>query len=57
MSLNLVIELAINLARQLDEAYEQREVKVDPSFSKPPLKPKKSLPSLRMDSPHVPKFN
>jgi hypothetical protein len=57
MGINLVIELAINLARQLDEAYEQREVKVDPSFSKPPLKPKKSLPSLRMNSSHVPKFN
>jgi hypothetical protein len=57
MGLNLVIELALNLARQLDEAYEQREVKVDPSFSKPPLKPKKSLPSLQMDSPHVNKLN
>ena len=57
MGLNLVIELAINLARQLDEAYEQREVKVDPSFGKPPLKPKKSFSSLRMNSSHVPKFN
>ena len=57
MGFDLVAELAIDLARQLDEANEQRQVKVDRSFSKPPLKPKKSLPSLHFDPPHGPKFS
>ena len=57
MGFDLVAELAIDLARQLDEALEQRQVKVYPSFSKPPLKPKKSLPSLHLDHPHGPKYS